>query len=364
MKRRRREFTVFTMTFLDVMASGFGAIIMIYLLVNHSVDESITRVSASLTAEVSMLEEDIIDGKMNLVQLKNALSKINERLASAREKAVKVAGEEKIEPIQILAPPVKVESEKQQIEKSKAELAGLEAQVQKLRESDTGAFGGNAARAFAGEGQRQYLTGLRMGGEHIVILLDVSTSMLDDDVVNILRRRNMSDAQQKNAPKWRRAKSTVEWLASQLPIESHFQIYTFNTVTKSAIPGSDGRWLQVIGGRDLDTAVKTINNTVPKGGTSLRNAFAALAALQPQPDNVYLITDGLPTQGEHADNKGLITGRDREKLFKDSMAFVPKGVPINTILFDMDGDASAGLAYWILAQNTGGTLLSPSKDWP
>ena len=65
MRPRRREFTVFTMTFLDVMASGFGAIIMVYLLVSHRVDENIRHKSASLTAEVTMLEEDIVDGRIN-----------------------------------------------------------------------------------------------------------------------------------------------------------------------------------------------------------------------------------------------------------------------------------------------------------
>ena len=51
---------------------------------------------------------------------------------------------------------------------------------------------GNRIRSFTGEGYRQYLTGMRMGGERIVILVDVSTSMLDRTLVNILRRRNMS----------------------------------------------------------------------------------------------------------------------------------------------------------------------------
>ena len=363
MRRRRREFTVFTMTFLDVMASGFGGIIMIYLLVNHSVDDSLTRVSASLTAEVSMLEEDIEDGRLNLVQLRNALGNINDRLVSARERARQLKAEAPAEPQRTPAKPDAV-SEQTRIEQQQVDLAKLETQVQQLRDKGNGAFGGSSARAFVGEGNRQYLTGLRMGGDNIVILMDVSTSMLDDDLVNILRRRNMSVAQQKAAQKWKRAKNTIEWLVSQLPIESKFQIYIFNTIAKSAIPGSDGKWLSVIGGRDLDTAIATIEATVPNGGTSLYNAFAALRSLKPAPDNIFLITDGLPTQGEHVSNQAVVTGRERERLFTDSLAALPKGVPVNTILFSMDGDSNASAAFWLLAQRTSGTMLSPSRDWP
>ena len=48
-------------------------------------------------------------------------------------------------------------------------------------------------RGFIGTGDRQYLTGLKVGGNHILLLIDVSASMLDETVVNILRMRNMSD---------------------------------------------------------------------------------------------------------------------------------------------------------------------------
>ncbi len=50
---------------------------------------------------------------------------------------------------------------------------------------------GDRVRGFEGEGHRQYLTGLRMGGSHVLILVDASTSMLDRTIVNVIRRRNM-----------------------------------------------------------------------------------------------------------------------------------------------------------------------------
>ena len=75
-------------------------------------------------------------------------------------------------------------------------------------------------RGFAGEGDRQYLTGLKVGGSNILIAVDVSASMLDETILNVLRRRNMPEARQRMAPKWQRAVSTVEWLSAQLPLDA------------------------------------------------------------------------------------------------------------------------------------------------
>jgi hypothetical protein len=39
-------------------------------------------------------------------------------------------------------------------------------------------------------------------------------------------------------------------------------------------------------------------------------------------------------------------------------------VPVNVILFPLEGDAMAPAAYWMLAKNSGGAFMSPAKDWP
>ena len=77
-----------------------------------------------------------------------------------------------------------------------------------------------------------------MGGEHILILVDSSASMLDETIVNVIRRRNMSDARKLASRKWRRAILITEWLSSQLPENSKFQIYTFNTEPRPVLDGT------------------------------------------------------------------------------------------------------------------------------
>jgi hypothetical protein len=108
-----------------------------------------------------------------------------------------------------------------------------------------------------------------------------------------------------------------------------------------------------------------LRKTVPKDGTSLENAFIAMSALNPRPDNVILITDGLPTQGTSAPLiKKTIDGDDRLKLFERAIAKYPKAVPLNVILMPMEGDPSAPSAFWLASRRTGGSFMSPSKDWP
>jgi len=46
------------------------------------------------------------------------------------------------------------------------------------------------------------------------------------------------------------------------------------------------------------------------------------------------------------------------------VASLPSGIPVNTILLPMEGDAYAAAAYWKLGVDTGGSFLTPARDWP
>jgi len=86
--------------------------------------------------------------------------------------------------------------------------------------------------------------------------------------------------------------------------------------------------------------------------------------LSPPPDNVYLITDGLPTQGSRGAKGATVSGRQRMSLFNDAVRRLPKNVTVNVILFPLEGDPAASGAFWDLAQSTGGSYLAPAPDWP
>jgi hypothetical protein len=59
-----------------------------------------------------------------------------------------------------------------------------------------------------------------------------------------------------------------------------------------------------------------------------------------------------------------VSGGDRLKLFDRAIRALPRGVPVNVLLFPMEGDPMAAPAFWKLAIVTQGSFLTPSKDWP
>ena len=219
-------------------------------------------------------------------------------------------------------------------------------------------------RSFVGDGDRQYLSGLKVGGRRIFMLVDASASMLAEDIVNAVRRKLFPPEARRRSPKWRHAVRSADWLAAQMPRDAQYQIYVFSTTARPVLPGTDGVWLAAKDSATLDKAIVALGRTAPEGGTSLHNAFAAARAMNPPPDNILLLTDGLPTQGQSPSGKSTISGRDRLRLFDRSLEQLPPGVPVNVILFPMEGDPMAMPALWKLAMASRGSLMTPSSAWP
>ncbi|MGH1538341.1 MAG: VWA domain-containing protein, partial [Gammaproteobacteria bacterium] len=102
----------------------------------------------------------------------------------------------------------------------------------------------------------------------------------------------------------------------------------------------------------------------PEKGTNLYKAFESIEKLSPPPDNIYLLTDGLPTKGASINFGNKVSAKQRKKHFRKALDKLPRGIPVNIILFHMEGDPEASSEYWKLAQRTNGAFFSPSKDWP
>jgi hypothetical protein len=114
----------------------------------------------------------------------------------------------------------------------------------------------------------------------------------------------------------------------------------------------------------LNEAVAQLRKLVPEGGTSLEKAFMVIGRMSPPPDNIYLITDGLPTQGMSPPRGATISGRDRLRLFDQATKRLPRTTPVNVILLGMEGDPMAASEFWRVAMATKGSLMTPARDWP
>jgi archaellum component FlaC len=359
--RNNRGFDPISLSFLDVISCGFGAVVLIFLILDHNAARQNDVTNRDTLAEIDFLNEDIREGEEGLVRLRNTLSDVDFQVVEAQGRA-RVIEEEIKTILEELARLENESSSKTQTEESlRDEIKSLEEELEKLRKEELQS--GNNIRRFVGEGNRQYLTGLLLGGSRILILVDTSASMLDATIVNIIRRRNMNTEAKLSAPKWKRTRSTVEWLIAQLPPPSQYQIYTFNSETLPLIDGTDWQWLEVADQTQLDQAVTKLNTIVPANGTNLDKLFAKVASIDPPPDNIYLITDGLPTLGK-APVSGNISGRDRERLFNSAVRELPSGIPINIILEPLEGDPMAAPLFWQLAITSKGSFLNPAEDWP
>ena len=345
------------------MSCGFGAVVLIFLMMDHASRVYSEEINRDLLAEVNLLDEDIREGEENRVRARNSIARVDQQMAEAKGLSRRIMEQVRAVESELAVYLEESPAQQQHINALKSELKSLEEEKKRLQaEKDTRK--GQQVRRFVGEGDRQYLTGLKLGGHRVLVLLDTSASMLDNTIVNIIRRRNMSDAVKLRSQKWQRALGTVDWLTTQLPANSWYQIYTFNTAVSPALKGTLGDWLKVSDAEQMSAAVKNLKGLIPDKGTSLHHLFAQISRLAPRPDNIILITDGLPTQGERKPRSTTVSGQDREKLFKQALKELPTGIPVNVILMPMEGDPLAASSFWKLAMATGGAFIAPSKDWP
>lgn len=367
MSQRRRAIEVFTLSFLDCICCGFGAVILFYTIVSARSGIVDTQATDTLTAEVSRLDQQVLTGTRNLAALRDTLEKTRSEVASATSESNILTAQLSTRRTQVSNYDATRLSRQERIEKLRADVQALQEGTKRLEAGgDELAPPGQDVAAFRKTGgDRHYITGLRMHGRRILILLDVSASMLHEDLVSILRLRNADDATKRAAAKWRRAVETVHWLLTQVPPGGSYQIYTFNTKAQPLLADTAGKWLS---GGDLPQIardLKALEILVPAEGTSLFNAFAATRTLSPLPDQIVLITDGLPTQGKSAPGPRKYVDSDaRARLFDEAVRQLPEHVPIDSVLLPMQGDSEAAHRFWHLARTSAGSLLMPARDWP
>jgi len=361
--KTRRAITPFNLSFLDIMFCGFGAVVLLVLILNADTVRTRQQHHLDLQSQVTRLGDLTNSAAQDLVLRRSELGALKQEIRETEAAAEKAAAHRQQRLAAVRRATREVRANSEQLDRLKSELLQLERENARL-EAEQSKARGQRVRRFVGEGDRQYLTGLNLGGRYTLILLDDSASMLDESLVNIIRLRNMDQGARRRAEKWQRALSSVEWLLSNLEPGSRYQLFRFNTTVGAVLPGSDHRWLEASDGDQLERVVGSLRKRVPAGGTSLYRAFKAVLNLDPGPDNIILVTDGLPTQGRGRPRGDTVTAADRLVHFKQALDALPKGIPVNTLLFPMEGDAYAAAAFWELAMISKGAFITPSRDWP
>jgi|TARA_B110000467_G_C18324028_1_gene487521 hypothetical protein len=359
----RRQFNVFNLSFLDVMACGFGAIILFFMIINSQVKSRSNKASVVLQSQTEFLEEEIIDGQKRMVTMKNEINKIDED-----NSIIQGSIDELLKVIEDLSEEIsqyenRSLASKDSVEKLKSDIKILEKESKRMSSEaeKQSQLSGDSPFDRGGEGQRQYISGCKVSGQRVLFLVDSSTSMLANSYANALLFSIYPDEEKIRAPKWSQVVKGVEWMATRL--KGEFQIYTFNESAQSVLEQSDGEWIKA-DSKNIVSAIDKLALTVPQGGNSLFNAFEAINAFSIKPDNIFLFTDGLPTLGSRIPNSPVkVYPNDRQKYFNRAIDVSP-GIPMNVFLFPLDGDPTAAASFINLAGLKKGCFVSPSKDWP
>ena len=349
------------MSFLDVMSCGLGAVVLMFFILNHESIEAFTEDNEILLAEMRRLDFLSQETDLNLDELQETIEEIERKLFETRHSEAEVREQVEEETEILEARLAGLTDEETRVETLATQVEAQEAQVEAMQaEGEDG--GGASLRELEGEGSRQYLSGMRMDGNHIVVAIDASASMLDESLVNAIRRRNLPAEQRRTSHKWLRTLRTANWIAASLPLASQFELVVFNEKARAVLGHTT--WRPSATGDHLERAFNALDEIAPEGGTNLAALIDLIGTLSPTPDRVFLVTDGLPTIGRRTPRGNTISARDRLRLFFDAASLITPGVVFNVILLPLEGDNAAAGAYWELARSTGGSFLSPSADWP
>src|SRR3990172_7981599 len=88
--KRRREFNIFSLSFLDCICCGLGAMILLYVIVNASTAKRRDEVTQDLTGEVSRLEKAVEGEKARFASAKARLQKTVTDITKSENLAVEL----------------------------------------------------------------------------------------------------------------------------------------------------------------------------------------------------------------------------------------------------------------------------------
>ena len=90
MARKRRSGDVFSMSFLDCMSCGFGAVILFFMIINSHVNATTENQNAELMAETNRLEIEVLEGRKNLALKRNTLQKLKTETDDAESQIAQI----------------------------------------------------------------------------------------------------------------------------------------------------------------------------------------------------------------------------------------------------------------------------------
>jgi predicted nucleic acid-binding Zn-ribbon protein len=203
--------------------------------------------------------------------------------------------------------------------------------------------------------------GVTLSGRRVVFLVDMSGSM------------ELVDEQTPAPAKWQGVRETLAKVLRSMPDVEKFQVIVFADRPYYLL-GNQGRWLDYDAKASPDQVVEALAKIKPDGGTNMYAALDAAFRYRDQGlDTIYLLSDGLPTQGEplrpdqlksmSETEKSEVLGKYIRRALKASWNRAAEGKPrvrINAIGFFYESP-DVGAFLWALARDNDGSFVGMSK---
>lgn len=353
----------FGLSFLDAITCGFGAVILLFVL-TASNDRSLrNEETEDLRGEVDTFNEELLDGRERLAVLRNTLLETEDKIVTAQGLADEVIRETQNLEEEISLLDNETIAKLEHLNQLKADVEAKKEALLAQRGSPSMDPGQDLLRR-QGNNRQQYLTGLRTDGRRLVLLVDRSLSMTGETLPEVLAMKDASPLERQSSGKWLRVLEAAEWLLATMVETEFFQLFTFSETTEPVLTDRGNDWLET-SPETIEAVVDRLREVVPEGGTNLERAFRQIQRFTPKPDNVIVITDGLPTRGDSAAlPSDQVSGNDRLRAFAMAERAIPSGVPVNVILFYLEGDPEASSSFWDLALRHNGSFFCPAESWP
>jgi len=349
---KRRSFEVFSLSFLDCICCGFGAMLLLFVLTVGRNADFREIVISQIQATISRLEADIVNETRVTGDIRERIRVVDDQIQakSLTRETITSDVSRLAEQLQLML--LQQASLKDELER----LIAQKKEIPKVEEPPPVPIP-NVQR-------RQYLSGFNFEGKSMLFLVEASGGMLGNTVDDAIAYFGRTDAEKRQSEKWRRVVRTVQWIVANLTPDQAYQVVIFNTEALPLIEDSFDEWFDPSDRANNIRVLKALGEVVPGGGANFERAFRTVREKFPLTETIVLITDSLPTLSDSIPVSGATDDRDRERMFRAALRELPRKTPINTVLFPMSGDPAAAFLFWQLADSTGGSLISPSPGWP
>src|SRR5512134_2260161 len=81
---RRRETNIFSLSLLDCICCGFGALILFHMIIASRSGRQYEKVTHTLQAEVDKRQQEVLVGQERLVEIRNSLRETEQKRAAAQ----------------------------------------------------------------------------------------------------------------------------------------------------------------------------------------------------------------------------------------------------------------------------------------